>query len=209
MNTNDYRNTEYCPSLSKVSDKKEGLRSTILEKHPRVKNIYKQIKNKDSEYNKKFRHIYNHKCGYCGVSQKVIDADLFEVDHYICESSFNGDKIAAGQISNLVLACRKCNRNKGSLFISDTHKNVLSPDDGSIAEVFYRDDKYYIKISERYQQDVQIMSFYDQLELSQQVRRLDYLLMNMEGLCDKIQGSDDAKILGACINELRKKRNNC
>lgn len=208
METKDYRNTQYCPELEDILRKKKEINDEIINDHPRVRIIYNQINSREGEYNEKFREIYNHKCGYCGVSQKVLDAELYEIDHFVCESSFGGDNATAGRIDNLVLSCKRCNRKKKAYLIDEEYQRILNPDDGSLAKVFYRDDKYYICILENYIDDEQVNSFYRQLELEQQVRRLDYLLMNMNGLYDRIKGSQDGSVLAECINELQKKRNN-
>lgn len=208
MKTNDYRNTEYCPDFIEISKKKSELNDSILSEHPRVRIIYNQVNIKDTVYNKNFREIYNHKCGYCGVSQKILNAELYEIDHFICESSYNGDNETAGRIDNLVLSCKRCNRKKKNFEIDGDYQGVINPDDGSLAKVFYRNEEYYICVSEQFNEDETVQQFYKQLELENQVRRLDYLLMNMNGLYEQIKESKDGIILAQCINELQKKRNN-
>ncbi len=93
---NDYRNTKYCNLKNDIVSEKKSLGERIQKEHPRVKIIYNQINKKGSEYNKKFRIIYNNKCAYCGITTDVISSELFEIDHFICEASFNGDSIKAG-----------------------------------------------------------------------------------------------------------------
>lgn len=208
MKSRDYRNTDYCPEFSDIQDRKAKLNEVITIEHPKVKIIYNQIKNKKGEYNKTFLDIYNHKCGYCGASQKILSADLYEVDHFVCSSLYAGDNEQAGRIQNLIVSCRRCNRKKKDFLISGKYKCILNPDDGSISKVFFRDEGYYIRISKEYLNDDLIKAFYNKLELGSQVRRLDYLLMSMDGLNDKIRGTEEGRILAQCIVDLLKKRNN-
>jgi 5-methylcytosine-specific restriction endonuclease McrA len=206
----DYRNTPYCSKLDALAEKKKQLNEQIYADHPRVKIIYNQVKDKNGIYKSKFIEIYNYKCSYCGNSIFNISSNLFEVDHYICESSF-ASKEDAGKIENLVLACYDCNRSKSGFLIDEEYLHILNPDLDNITDVFCRDDMYYIKISEQYKDDKFIKSFYDQLKFGYQSRRLDYLLMNIRGLCKKLEGSSQAEKLNTIINKLQYKRNltNC
>lgn len=202
----DYRNTIYCPKLSDVDKKKKELNDKIKKEHPRVRVIYNQVKNTESEYKKNFMKIYNYKCSYCGNSIDNLSSTLFEVDHYICESSFKSSE-AAGKIDNLVLACYDCNRAKKQFLIDDMHKHILNPDLEKIKEVFFRDDTYYIKICDRYKDDKFIKLFYEQLKLGYQTRRLDFLLMNIRGLCERNEGKPQIEKLKSILLSLEKKRN--
>lgn len=201
----DYRNTKYCPLLTEISLKKNALKTKIYKDHSQVKIIYNKLKN---EYKLQFMQIYNHKCSYCGNSIDNIDTILFEVDHYICESSF-ASKAEAGKIENLVLACYDCNRSKSNFLINDKYIDILNPDFEEIKEVFVRDDLYYIRISDKYKNDQFIKDFYGQMKLGYQTRRLDYLLLNMRGLCEKLAINDnpESEKLNVALNKLQKKRN--
>lgn len=189
---NDYRNTKYCNLKNDIVSEKKSLGKRIQKEHPRVKIIYNQINKKGSEYNKKFRIIYNNKCAYCGITTDVISSELFEIDHFICEASFNGDSIKAGEINNLVLSCRKCNLAKRDFKWSEEYSSLFNVDDGSIAKLFYRDEAYYIKVAKEYIKDSVICNFYNKLKLNEEIRRLDFLLMNMYGFYDK--NSNDSRI---------------
>lgn len=206
MITNDYRNTEYCPSLEDLENKKNDLEKEIKIAHPRQKIMYNKIHDRDTTYNKKFCRIYNCKCAYCGVSMDILPATLFEVDHYIAESLFD-DKAEAGRVNNLVLACYQCNRNKREFIIEGEYIEKLNTDDGKIAQIFYRDDKYYIKINDDYIEDKTINEFYNQLQLGHQTRRLDYLLINMQGLHKKLEGTVQGGRLAEAILMMQKRRN--
>lgn len=47
MITNDYRNTEYCPMLENVGDKKKALEEKIRSAHPRQKIMYNKVHNRN------------------------------------------------------------------------------------------------------------------------------------------------------------------
>lgn len=200
----DYRNTEYC-SYNNIAEMKESLKNEILNKHPGTKIIYNKITKKD--FIEKFRDIYNYKCAYCGVSKDVISLQLFEVDHFICESSFNGDKITAGEINNLVLSCKKCNRVKSDFTWDKEYNSLFNVDDKSIANLFYRDEDYSIKIEEDYKTDTTVFNFYQQLKFNEEFRRLDYLLMNMHGFYNKNSNYKLPSNFYEWIIMLQKKRN--
>lgn len=206
MITNDYRNTEYCPILENVVDKKKTLEKNIRIAHPRQKIMYNKVRKRNTTFNKEFCDIYNCKCAYCGVSMEILPAMLFEVDHFVAESLFD-DKEEAGKVDNLVLACYQCNRNKKEFEISEEYIAQLSTDDGQIANVFFRDNEYYIRISDSYIHDETINNFYNQLQLMHQTRRLDYLLMSMQGLHKRIEGTAQGGKLAEAILILQRKRN--
>ena len=206
MITNDYRNTEYCPKLENVKNKKKALEEKIRTAHPRQKIMYKKIHNRNTTFNKEFCSIYNCKCAYCGVSMDILPATLFEVDHFVAESLFD-DKENAGKVDNLVLACYQCNRNKKAFEIEGEYTEKLNVDDGEIADVFFRDNKYYIRIKDNYVEDEVIKGFYNQLQLGHQTRRLDYLLINMQGLHKKLEGTVQGGKLAEAIISMQRKRN--
>lgn len=202
----DYRNTNYCSRLQELGEKKRLLNNEICNKHPKLKIVYNKVKSTDSIYKKKFMEIYNYKCSYCGNSIKNLSSTLFEVDHYICESSFDSNE-EAGKMDNLVLACYDCNRSKRNFLIQEDYRKLLNPDLGYIRSVFFRDDQYYIKISEKYKDDPFIKKFYDSMKLEYQSRRLDFLLLNISGLCTELNGEPQAEKLNVILSKLREKRN--
>lgn len=203
---NDYRNTVYCSKLEELDTKKKRLNEEICKDHPKLRIIYNEVKKIDGPYKPKFMEIYNYKCSYCGNSIDNISTNLFEVDHYIYESSFNS-KEEAGKIENLVLACYDCNRSKSSFMIEKDFIEILNPDLEGIKEVFCRDEMYYIQIVENYKMDKLIKSFYKQLKFSYQSRRLDFLLMNIHGLYRKMEGKPQAEGLNIILTKLQQKRN--
>lgn len=207
MITNDYRNTEYCPMLDNVKNKKKLLEEKIRLAHPRQKIMYNKVHNRNTKFNEEFCSIYNCKCAYCGVSMNILPATLFEVDHFVAESLFD-DKEEAGKVDNLVLSCYQCNRNKREFEIKGEYIEKLNTDNGKIATIFFRDDKYYIKIKDDYKEDKIVKGFYNQLQLVRQTRRLDYLLINMHGLHKKLEGTVQGGRLAEAILIMQRKRNN-
>ena len=71
------------------------------------------------------RQRYNHRCGYCGVSEVDVGSEL-TVDHYQPLSADGDDSD-----DNLVYACMKCNQYKGDFFPTDDDlaygRRVLHP----------------------------------------------------------------------------------
>ena len=203
----DYRNTIYEVSKKNIINEKNALEDKIKKEHPKVKIIYNQINKKDGNYNKQFRNIYNNKCAYCGISTDVISSELFEIDHFICEISFNGDSINAGKINNLVLSCKKWNRAKKDFIWNEIYSLKFNVDDESITELFYRDVDYSIKIEKEYITDNSIYNFYIKLKLNEEIRRLDFLLMNMYGFYNKYYEDKNIYRILEYIVLLQKKRN--
>lgn len=156
--------------------------------------------------------IYNCKCAYCGAWIGISDIRLFEVDHFICEDAFSKDtagRSEAGKVSNLVLACYSCNRGKGKLMIDEDHQGTLNPDDGSIAQVFDRNEDYYICIRPDYAEDQVVVDFYQKLLLGSEFRRLDYLLLEIKNFISTQRTSNPtvAEKLEQCLGALIMKRN--
>lgn len=209
---NDYRNTINSPVLSDVADKKNNLEAKIRAEHPRANIMYNLIKDKQGDYFDIFSKIYNCKCAYCGVLIGITDVRLFEIDHFICESSFpcsTEGKSEAGKVSNLILACYSCNRGKGNLLIDEDYQKILNPDDNSIAQVFGRDQDYHIYIRQAYAENQSVVGFYKKLLLGNEFRRIDYLLMEMKDFIftQHISNPVIADKLEQCLAALIMKRN--
>ena len=64
-----------------------------------------------------------------------------------------------------------------------------------------------IRIKEDYIEDETINGFYNQLQLVHQTRRLDYLLINMQGLHKKLEGTVQGGRLAEAILTMQRKRN--
>ena len=156
--------------------------------------------------------VYNYRCSYCGVSLDILNKRMFEIDHYIPKKA---DKFKnnnnANKIENLVLACQFCNRKKSDFLISDSEYSLLYPDNEEIKKIFYRDEKYYIKIENEYSQNETIKKFYEQLEMDGEVRRLDFLLISLlnfkKKYRNKLENLHILNELSDIIEKLKKKRN--
>ncbi len=110
-------------------------------------------------------------------------------------------------MENLKLSCYNCNRAKSDFELDDDNKYKVDPDGQEICKSFYRDDNYYIRINKDFLEDESVKAFYIKLGFDRQVRRLDYLLVNMYGLRDSVQ--KDKPEIGMQLNkaiELIKKR---
>ena len=202
----DYRNTPLCNQLINIKYKKDVLQRAILKEHPKVENIYHNVKNRELKYFDALMELYNFKCAYCGVSVDVYDLKLFEIDHYIHKASFK-DKKLAGQITNLKFSCYNCNRKKRDFCIEEDYQKLLDPDDVFITKVFKRTPGYSIVISEEYKDDSFIKSFYTKLAFNSQFRRLDFLLMNMINYSKIIKNTEIRDKLNSFIELLRRKNN--
>lgn len=206
----DYRNSKYCPTLTNLAKKKSDVKDLVCEKHPRAKDMHTYISKNDEPFKQRFVEAYNGKCAYCGVSTEIIPWQMFEIDHLIPKEAdrFGKKKANAGYIENLVLSCYGCNRAKSALEIPDKDLHKIHPDETEITEAFIRDENYYIRINQAKNGDNSIKEFYDKVDLGNQSHRLDYLLLNMRGLCKKITDKHPAygKLMEA-IDLLQHKRN--
>lgn len=205
----DYRNTKYCPGLENIEDKKAKVVERIKYDHKRARDMHAYIRQQDGPYKVEFMKAYNGKCGYCGASIGILPKTMFEIDHFIYEKApIFASKADAGYIENLVLACHSCNHQKSSFIIADIDREKLYPDTEGIRKTFIRDDQYYIRISNEYIENETVKNFYRQLKLAGEIHRLDYLLMSMIGLQNKIKDKTDASDkIGQAINMLQNKRN--
>lgn len=206
----DYRNTEYCPKLNKVEEKKRILERKIKSEFPRTKIVYNKVNNRNSIYHEKFAQIYNRKCAYCGALWGLLPVESFEIDHFLNEASFSDTtegRAEAGRMINLVWSCMSCNRGKRGLVIKPPYDELLNMDNGNIADVFERDKDYYIQISNAYKDDEFIRQFYESLHLGYETRRLDYLGLQLEGKYNVEKDENRKNKLGESLGILMKKRN--
>lgn len=209
MDKNDYRNTTYCSKLENIYEKKKTLKNRIIDDgHKRTKDFYKLIRD-NPDYKREYFKIYNFKCAYCGANIILSGAELFELDHF--KNKANHDE-NVNDVYNIVLSCKLCNRKKSS-FNVDSISEFINPDEDEITKIFYRDENYYIKIKDPFSNNQDINNFYNALKLNYQVRRLDFLLLNLKGLINKINNlnfnnKDKIKlILEELKNTLQEKRN--
>ena len=208
----DYRKTKYCLSFENINLNKNKFLEELKLEFPEIEDIYSKISKNDELYKIKFMKIYNCRCSYCGVSLDILNKRMFEIDHYIPKKA---DKFKnnnnANKIENLVLACQFCNRKKSDFLISDSEYSLLYPDNEEIKKIFYRDEKYYIKIENEYSQNETIKKFYEQLEMDGEVRRLDFLLISLlnfkKKYRNKLENLHILNELSDIIEKLKKKRN--
>ena len=202
---NDYRNSNYCIALTNVEEKVLNFKKQILEERPRVTNLYKILRKKTSIEKRQFIALFNNKCVYCGNSINNIPIDSFEIDHYRPQSK-NAEEI--NDILNLVPSCVTCNRGKSGINMTGNYLDKLKPSNNRISDIFVREDNYSIEIDKKYAQDGFIIKFYNQLKFGHEARRLDYLLLELRGLCELHKRNTllYAK-LSIIINTLNEKRN--
>lgn len=202
----DYRDTKYCPGYDGVLENKKKFMVSFRADHPRAKDIHAYVSKNEGSYKGDFMRIYNGKCAYCGTSIRVNPKSMFEVDHFIPQSAACfASKADAGKISNIVLSCQICNHNKSDFLIGVENQPLLHPDCDGIKNAFFRDEMYYIRVSSG--QPNEVTDFYKQLKLERQSCRLDYLLLNMKGLYERIADrSDIHNLLGLAISLLSERR---
>ena len=203
----DYRDTEYCAGYDKVLENKKKFMDLFRKEHPRAKDIHAYVSKNEGTYKNDFIRIYNGKCAYCGASVRFIPKFMFEIDHFVPQSSTCfASKADAGEISNIVLSCRTCNHNKSDFSMSLAIQPLLHPDYDGIKSAFFRDEMYYIRVSDG--QPNEVTKFYKRLGLDRPSCRLDYLLLNMKGLYEKIADRPDIhNLLGQAIMLLSERRN--
>lgn len=191
----DFRRTEYCLEYGDVKKKKENLLIEIRKEHPRAEDIHTIVSKRNSKFNKSFTDIYNKKCAYCGISIDVIGIEEFEIDHFIFKNHprFNGSKAKASHIENLVLSCSLCNGKKSDFNFLDEDANLFNPDLGEYPTLYKRDEDYKIIINEKHVENMNVLAFYNILLLGSELRRIDYLLMQLFGEIEKNKTIDPAK----------------
>ena len=181
----DYRLTNNYESFGNISEKKQLLMNEIKSYHPRAKDIHKIVSKNDSKYKSKFIAVYCNRCAYCGTSIRINTKSQFEIDHFIPKTSKRfKNETDAGFIENLVLACQTCNHNKSDFELSDDFRERLNPDFEEIKKIYYRDGLFYIRVSQDTHQEA--IDFYNKLELGRETCRIDFLLLSMMELRDKI-----------------------
>ena len=206
----DYRNTKYCPDLDKIEARKQEVEAIIRNDHPRARDMHRYVSKNGSVYKTAFWEAYNKKCAYCGASNILVSKRDFQVDHFFYrKSSRFPKKENAGKMDNLVLACPLCNYSKGDFNISDELALKVHPDKNEITKHFVRDKNFKICVVDP--TDSSVNSFYERLRLGDELRRIDYLIMSMNGLFDVLKSyphmSKVRAIIGENVMELLKKRN--
>lgn len=209
MIVSDYRCTKYCEQFVGLTSKKEELRKNIQKEHKKeIIDYHKYVSKNKSVYKKEFIKIYNGKCAYCGVSIDIIGKEVFEIDHFRNKSGKGFlTKGKAGYMQNLVLSCHDCNNCKNSFPITPFNEYELNPDREKIYDNFIRDDMFYIQVSKGGMSKKDVKLFYKKMNFGSEMRRIDYLLMSMIGLKNKLekQGKDTEGLSNAILIILRKR----
>lgn len=177
MEISDYR----CAIVKKyanIKKFKKRLLAKINRKH-RTENHYSLIHPNNGQYKELFMQCYDNKCVYCGIPKGVIKNYEFEIDHFLPKSNIDSN---INKISNLVLSCNNCNRNKnGFIPIEDD----LHPDNLKLQKIFKRNTNFEIIISDEYKNKKNVQDFYDKMKFDSIVHRLDFVLMYLRELIDQ------------------------
>ncbi|MGG4238679.1 HNH endonuclease [Bacillus sp. OHL2] len=205
----DYRLT----SLNKIDFiyEKDKFLKEFKNEFPNAWNVYGYVNKRGEKHNINFRKLYHNRCAYCGVSTQIINSSEFEVDHFIPRSRTNYNaslrKEFINGIYNLVNSCRLCNRSKEDFF-DEKHVEILNPDNNNLPSVFHRKEDYTIVISDEYKNNKTISTFYNKLKLNNQLRRLDFLLMEMKDFCEMYEDIERVSypILNLISNIEKKRR---
>lgn len=144
---------------------------------------YPKLSKKSSAYYKMFQEIYHLKCAYCGVNTAIQPTSMFEIDHYVNKMQEKlSDGVSVHHIKNIVFACRKCNQAKKDFDVntgSNTCCECLHPDNEVLPVVFERKENYSIEIKPEYSDCKLVNEFYEKMDFSNRLRKLDYLLLNL------------------------------
>lgn len=206
----DYRNTSFNYYDFSIGNKKIEFKRKFIKDHPRVRNMYLTIKNRENRYNIEFRKIYHEKCAYCGISTQVIDSSRFEVDHVIpvsiLKQNFGYKYEEINGLDNLVNSCQMCNRGKTNFYCKESEFKLFHPDNNNLPIIFERTEDYSIEISSGYENNILIKEFYTKLKFDSQLRRLDYLLMEMKDFCDMHEGETIINDIQRLIYKIESKR---
>ncbi|MEC0597263.1 HNH endonuclease signature motif containing protein [Bacillus spizizenii] len=206
----DYRNTSFKNDDFTLGNKKTVFMKNFQSDHPKVTNIYNTLKNKANKYNIEFRKIYYNKCAYCGISTQVIDSSKFEVDHVIptkiLKLNLGYSRSKINSIENLVSSCQMCNRGKRDFYCDGENLRLLHPDNNCLPQIFYRKSDYTIDINKEYENNTCIKKFYRKLKFDNQLRRLDYLLMEMKDFCDSYEEEPIINNIQKLILKIESKR---
>ena len=181
----DYRCTKYSQNpFSNLTERKEKLMKTIRETHSRTDDIYNVV-SRDFKFKKLFAQAFGNRCAYCGLLVEIGSLHSFQVDHIIASDVLKkGNRHKPDHsLKNLALSCQSCNNRKNNLDFTLSELKGLHPYKQKIKKIFYRDDDFYIKISDT-EHNEKIQEFYDKLLLGTQLKRVDYLLMCLHDLAN-------------------------
>jgi len=202
---NDYRcacDWQLYPSVAEIHERKKSF---VTSHTDHSNDWYRYVKDHKDD----FFSVYDSKCVYCGVSLGIVIRSQFEIDHFVCQAT---NKPCVNELSNLVLACRKCNNSKRQYVIPNDKRELFHPDNGHLPELFCREKDYSVSVQQRYVNDGDVNEFYRVLKLDSILRRLDFLSMKIDMWVKKYSnGNMNDKILycylGCLRGELLKLRN--
>ena len=178
----DYRCPDFIKEYGDFHNKKEGYRKELKEKNGRISNYYNHVNHGKGKI--EFSKLYGKRCAYCGVSVGVSSLqDSFQIDHIVPKSEGENN-----DISNLTFSCRKCNQAKKANKI--IVGNIIHPDSDLISSMFVRNEDFSISISQKYENDSQVLNYYSTLKLSDLLKRLDYAISVLFDMIkyDKVEG---------------------
>lgn len=169
--------------------------SKFLKKmHPKIKKYYVYLGNHKDERRRFIHKLYHDRCVYCGATVKLMDLSNFQIDHIVSKDVLYKRHISDEKIHsiyNLVPACRSCNRQKSNFVPKKKEsERLLNPDENLLDQVFYRDERYYIRISDGFKENDDIKAFYQKLQLGNQIKRMDYLLMQIDTLLKELKSPE-------------------
>lgn len=208
MIVNDYRNTSYKNIVFEFKNKKIQFISEFLTHYPKAWHIYSYVNKRGERFNNEFKDIYYNKCIYCGVNLDVIESSNFEVDHYIPQnvlkySPDRYDKRNIQGIDNLVNSCRFCNQSKKHFICNEQN---LHPDENKLHEIFIRKNDFSIDIAPDYISNSDVVNFYKALKLDNEVRRINYLIMELKDFAEKHHDNQELQGVHRIILDIERKR---
>lgn len=180
--SDDYRFTKYFVHHGNdIKSAKRALENKIQKEHPGAHNFYRLI-SRDFSYKKLFAEIYSYRCAYCGLHICTEQLASYQLDHIISIDVLKRrGKKANNRVENLAFACQSCNRYKGNTDLLEPEISSLNPDGEEIKKIFVRDEDFYIKIADG-KNSSGVQKFYEDLLLGAQLKRVDFLLMNLHDL---------------------------
>lgn len=206
----DYRNTAYKKYDFTLNDKKDVFISEFRLQHRKAWNIYANIRSRTCDLNRSFKSIYHDKCVYCGINTHVIELSRFEIDHFIplavLKKNLGYDVKYINGLSNLVNSCRMCNGNKSSFITDHDNFELLHPDNVDFQKVFDRLDDLSIIINDNFVSNCEVVKFYEALGLDNQIRRLDFLIMEMKDFCEQYPDANIVPQINRLILKVESKR---
>ena len=198
INNLDYRLGKHEDFSNLKNDLKE-LRKKISDDHPRITNFYKCLRDKN-EYKKALFDAYKNRCCYCGDS--LLKIDDVQMDHIVSPE----DRII-NDFENIAPSCGFCNRQKSDLVKTELFARKINPC-SNIFNCFERKEDFSIAIRKKYVADRDVINFYNNLDLGNEVRRIDYIIVYLNDLCSVIINEKIREQIKSIKNDILEKRRN-